>query len=256
MSVWITGDIHGNPIRLNEDSFYEQRHFSGPKDDNILFIAGDFGLVWDAFESRREKELLDWLESLPFTVAVVDGNHENHKRLASYPTKEWRGGKVHEIRPHVLHLLRGEIFIIENKKFFIFGGAASHDISDGILDGNDANWKEQAKALEKAGKHRYRVDGITWWKEELPSEEEMLNGIKNLEKHNNCVDYIITHSPPASVIALLGHGAYKQDKLTFYLENDIRHHTEYKKHYMGHMHINRAMNEKDILIYEQIIRIC
>lgn len=30
--------------------------------------------------------------------------------------------------------------------------------------------------------------------------------------------------------------------------------TEYKKHFFGHMHVNRAINEKDICLYEQIIR--
>ena len=68
------------------------------------------------------------------------------------------------------------------------------------------------------------------------------------------VDFIITHSPPASIIAQLGQGLYEQDKLTEYLEQ-VRLNTEYEKWFMGHMHVNRAMNDKDILIYEQIVRI-
>ena len=254
MSVWITGDIHGNPIRLIEDSFYEQKEFSGNKDEHTVIIAGDFGVIWDKEESKREKDVLNWLETLPFTTVFVDGNHENHPRLMNYPIKEWNGGRVHEIRPHVLHLIRGEVFTIEGKKFFAFGGASSHDISDGILDGRDKNWKEKAKKLNEQGKYMYRVDGLSWWKEELPTEEEMHNGLENLKKCNNNVDFIITHSPPASVIALLGHGLYEQDILTKYLE-EVRQCTEYKKHYMGHMHINRAINNQDILLYEQIIRI-
>ena len=119
MSVWITGDIHGNPVRLSTDSFYEQKEFSGNKDENIVIILGDFGLVWSRDgENKNEKYWLDWLENKSFTTVFVDGNHENHIRLATYPVKEWHGGKVHEIRPHVLHLQRGEIFTIEDKKFF------------------------------------------------------------------------------------------------------------------------------------------
>lgn len=45
MSVWVTGDIHGNPNRLSSDSFYEQKGFSNNKDENIVIILGDFGLV-------------------------------------------------------------------------------------------------------------------------------------------------------------------------------------------------------------------
>ena len=31
MAVYVTGDIHGNPVRLSKDSFYEQKDFSGNK---------------------------------------------------------------------------------------------------------------------------------------------------------------------------------------------------------------------------------
>lgn len=100
----------------------------------------------------------------------------------------------------------------------------------------------------------YRIKGISWWEQELPTQGEMDNGIKNIERVGNKVDYVITHSPSASVIALLGHGLYKQDVLTRYLE-DIRSKVEYKKHFCGHMHVDKAVNEKDIILYEQIIRL-
>lgn len=140
---------------------------------------------------------------------------------------------------------------------FSFGGASSHDISDRIIDPDDFCTKEGFKDVyRKWNKENklFRVKGISWWEEELPSQAEMNNGLINLEKHNWKVDYIISHSPPASTIALLGNGTYKQDLLTNYLE-EIRAKTDYKRHYMGHMHINKAINDKDILLYEQIIRI-
>lgn len=255
MGVWITGDIHGDPARLGTDSFYEQKEFSGNKDENVVIIAGDFGLVWNREnENKNEKYWLKWLENKPFTTVFVDGNHENHCRLSTYPVKEWKGGFVHEIRPHVLHLIRGEVYSIEDKHFFAFGGASSHDISDGILDYQDEEWRDKARALDKQGKYMYRIKELSWWEEELPTDEEMSNGIKNLEKYNYEIDYVITHSPPASVIALLGSGLYEQDILTKYLE-EIRCKLNYKRWYMGHLHINRAVNDKDILLYEQIVRI-
>ena len=82
----------------------------------------------------------------------------------------------------------------------------------------------------------------------------MQEGIKNLERCGWKVDYVITHCPPASIIALLGRGVYKQDRLTQYLE-EIRQKMEYRHWFMGHMHVNEQINAKDILIYEQIIRI-
>ena len=84
--------------------------------------------------------------------------------------------------------------------------------------------------------------------------EEMENGILNLEKAGYAVDFVITHSPPASIIALLGMGTYEQDDLTRYLEN-IRMNLQYQNWFFGHMHHNIQLNKKDILLYEQIIRI-
>ena len=41
---------------------------------------------------------------------------------------------MHEVRPHVLHLMRGQVFDIGGLTWFTMGGAASHGIEDGILD--------------------------------------------------------------------------------------------------------------------------
>ena len=234
--------------RLKVESFPEQKEMT--KDDYVI-ILGDFG-IWD--DSKREKYNLDWLEDRPFTTLFVSGNHENYDILDNLPIEEWHGGKVNFIRPSVIHLTRGQVFSIEDKTFFAFGGASSHDISAGILEPDDPLFKEKKRLLDKDPFALYRINHVSWWQRELPNEEEMDNGYENLERSNGCVDYIITHSPPASVIALLGQGLYEQDRLTQYLEN-IRVHTEYKRWFMGHMHINRAVNDKDILLYEQIVRV-
>ena len=43
----------------------------------------------------------------------------------------------HIVRDKVILLERGQVFEIEGKRFFTFGGAASHDIQGGILDLDD-----------------------------------------------------------------------------------------------------------------------
>ena len=88
---------------------------------DIVICAGDFGGVW--FGDGRDEAALDWLESLPFTLAFVCGNHENYDALERYPVKDWHGGKVHRIRSHVLHLMRGQVFELEGYHFFTMGGA-------------------------------------------------------------------------------------------------------------------------------------
>ena len=248
--VFVTGDTHGDWInRLNVNSFPEQKEMT--KDDYVI-ICGDFG-IWD--NSKREKYNLSWLDDKPFTTLFVSGNHENYDILDSLEMSEWHGGLVNFVRKSVIHLMRGQVFNIEDKKFFAFGGASSHDIQDGILNYEDEDWREQARDLEKNGKCMYRIKGLTWWEEELPNEEEMKNGLDNLKKENNKVDYIITHSPSTSELYLMGgKGLYQSDILTNYLE-EIKANTEYKRHFFAHMHVNKALNDKDICLYEQIIRI-
>lgn len=247
--IYITGDTHADVQRFSTMCFPEQKEMT--KDDYVI-ICGDFGLVWAQTETKYEKYWLDWLENKPFTTLFVDGNHENFDRLNSYPVENWHGGKVHKIRPSVIHLMRGEVFDINDKTIFAFGGASSHDIRDGILDKDDdlAKIKEWSKDRYK----QFRVNHVSWWKEELPSDTEMENGRTNLAKHNYTVDFVITHSPSTSLVTLLGQGLYEQDVLTEYLEN-IRWKLNYKKWFFGHMHDNKAVNTTDILLYEQIIRI-
>lgn len=249
MSIWCTGDTHGDWMsRLNMNAFPEQKEMTK---DNYVVVLGDFG-IWD--NSKRENYNLDWLDNKNFTTLFVSGNHSNYDILDSLSVEEWNGGEVNFIRPSIIHLCRGQVFTIEDKKFFTMGGASSHDIQDGILNYNDPHWRDKSKALDKQGKYMYRVKGLSWWERELPTEEEMQTGIDNLAKHDNKVDFILSHSPSTSELYLMGGGMYKPDILTNYLE-DIKINTEYKRHYFGHMHVNRAVNDKDICLYEQIIRI-
>lgn len=248
--IYITGDCHGDFRRFNSECFPEQREMT--REDTVI-ILGDFGGVWNyKGEDSDERYWLGWLEKKNFTTVFVDGNHENHLRLSEYPVREWNGGLVHEIRPHVLHLMRGEVFLLEGIKFFAFGGASSHDIRDGILDpvsdaGRIKKWSRMPYKL-------FRIDKVSWWKEELPTEEELRHGRENLAKHGNQVDYLITHSPSADVEAALGYHAERQDVLTEYLE-EIKREISYQIHFFGHLHMNKKIDEKNILLYEQIVRL-
>ena len=245
--IYITGDTHADFSRFKEDKFPAQNEMT--KEDYVI-ICGDFGGVWTfEEESSREKEVLDWLNTKKFTTLFVDGNHENYTRLYNdYPEEKWHSGKVHKIRDSVLHLMRGEIFEIEGKKIFAFGGARSHDIQDGIL-----NLDEEEKIYEYYKRRAlFRIKDYSWWDLELPTEEEMKNGINNLEKANYKVDYIISHCCPTSIQTLLGAGEFKKDYLTDYFQK-IMEKCEFKKWYFGHYHDYRQINSQFILLYEDII---
>ena len=248
--IFITGDIHGVPTKLLKKNFPEQLSMKKNIENNYVIILGDFGIIWDyRGEDKEEKYWLDYLEERPFATLFLDGNHDCFPRINQFPVVDFYKGKAHQIRNNVYHLIRGEIYEIESKKFFVFGGGQTHDIEDGLLDMNDPNLKRKKQLLKKQHKTHFRIIGKEWWPEELPNEDEMLNGLNNLEKYNYEIDYILSHTPSTSNFYEISNcNHFDKNILTDYLD-DIKTKTKYKKHFMGHMHIDEILNEKDIVVY-------
>lgn len=238
--IYITGDIHAEFDRI----MYLAKKMN--KDD-ILIVAGDFG-IWN--NSPREQYYFKNISKLDITVLFVDGNHENFDMLNSFEIKEWNGGKIHEIKPNIIHLMRGQIYNINNYSILTFGGGKSHDIQDGILDPKDPDFKIKKRRLKKQGKYMWRVKNQTWWPEEMPSDEEYEECLKNLEKCNYKVDYIITHCGPKSVVQM-GTGINDSDKLTDFFET-INSKIDYKHWYFGHYHKDTEITRKHTLVFENM----
>lgn len=254
--IYITGDCHGEFNKFSTAAFPEQKQMT--KRD-IVIVCGDFGGIWATEKnSQHESYWLKWLDEKPFTTVFVDGNHENFSRLNNdFETVEFCGGKANKIRESVFHLKRGEVYEIEGKRFFAFGGASSHDIDDGILDRDDFDtdykFKETIRRWNKQGK-MFRVKGISWWEEELPSEDEFKHAVYTLEKYNYNVDFVITHCAPQSIAEKLYNAPIKPDKLTMYFD-ELLGKINFRYWFFGHYHEDRKINDKFILLYDQIIRI-
>ena len=246
--LFATGDTHGDFGRFSAEIFPEQNELG--REDFVL-ICGDFGGVWSG--DKKEQRRLDKLEALPFTTLWIDGNHENYDRLQKYPVEEWNGGKIQRIRPHILHLMRGQVFKIDGHTLFTMGGASSHDISDGILNPWSPDFKELYQAMRSMGA-QFRVNHRSWWKEELPSESEYEEARRNLEKAGNQVDYIVTHCAPNHIVDQLGNGAYAHDALTDFLQT-ICETTSFRHWLFGHYHNNRILEQRFVLLWEQIVRV-
>ena len=105
MAIYITGDTHGGFQRFGSKYFPQQKNMGR---EDYMIVAGDFGGLWDG--SPKDQYWLDWLEEKPFTTLFVDGNHENFDLLNTLPERQWNGGRVHVVREHVLHLMRGQVF--------------------------------------------------------------------------------------------------------------------------------------------------
>ena len=251
--VFVTGDCHGDWHKFNTAYFPIQKELTR---DDIVIVCGDFGLWHD---TPSERFWLKWLSEKPFTVVFVDGNHENFDRLYSdeFPVVNFKGGKAHKIMDNIYHLMRGYIFEIEGKSFFAFGGASCHDIQDGVLDREDFDsdyaFKEKCKEMDSKYK-MYRVNHISWWEQELPSELEMNRGIKNLQSYGSTVDFVITHCLPQSVVALFSYGLYESDVLTRYFDK-IASGTTFKQWYCGHYHTEDTFLSKYHILYDRIERI-
>ncbi len=249
--IYITGDTHADFKRFSRKRMMSMN--LNLTEEDYVIVCGDFGLCWAPDKTFAYDT--HFFAEKPYTVLWVQGNHENYDMLKDFAPEEWHGGMArHTVRDKVILLERGQVFDIEGKKFFTFGGASSHDVKDGILDRRDPDFKAKVKAAKAKGGF-YRILGESWWPEELPSEEEMWEGLKNLERVGNKVDYIITHCCTTgiqnAVCSELGKD-YQPDILTEYLEQ-IEAKTEYKHWYFGHYHSDKVIDEKHTLLYKGII---
>lgn len=208
--IYLTGDTH-IPIdisKLNTTNFPEQKNLT--RDDYVI-ILGDFGLYWH--EDKTYQYWRQWLQNKPFTILWIDGNHENHDWINAMPVSIWNGGEVHR-DGNIIHLMRGQIFNIDGKKFLTMGGAASYD-------------------------KVYRTEGTSWWPQEVPSAQEINECYDNLEKVNNKVDYVLTHTCPVHLISPMFYLEPGEDLMTEHFLRGMSCDLKYKAWFFGHWHKDR-----------------
>lgn len=224
--IFVTGDVHRTEI----DKFinFANNHKDLTKED-YLIVAGDFGAIWDANE---DSQILNLYNDFPWTTLWVDGNHENFDLLEQYDSEEWHGGLVQRNNKSVIHLMRGQVYTIDNVTLFTMGGAAS---------------------IDKA----YRVEGKSWWKQEMPSNEELDIALQNLKNHNMTVDYVITHCCGNICKNRIDHMFMAHHDLLNdwfdYLEYDEK--LNFKKWFFGHYHVDREVDERHRCLYDNILQI-
>jgi predicted phosphodiesterase len=251
--IYVTGDCHRDFSR-----FIQEPEVSLEKGDYVI-VCGDFGLLW-AKDKNFERHL-SALSELPYTILWVQGNHENYNMIEEYPVEMWKGGKVrHIVRDKIILLERGQVFEIEGKTFFTFGGASSHDIQGGILNRGDPAFEDLRMEVIRSGLP-YRILNESWWKQELPTEKELQEGRDNLKKVNYKVDYVISHCASNRMQYVIEKyysqigffcGMYQQDILTNYFE-ELEDALEYKHWYFGHYHDDKLLDEKHSVLYFNVL---
>ncbi len=196
--------------------------------EDILIICGDAGLTWNT--SNEVKYWCDWVENKPYTVISIMGNHENYTLLRTIPISEWQGAKVRRVRPHVMYVETGEIFTFNDFSFFVMNGAASID-----------------KGSRKEGK--------SWWPQEIPSYQEFEYAANNLRAHNMNVDYILSHTTSNRTIQKFDKWYPQFDPVTNFLDKFVEEEVDYKINFFGHFHQDRTIDNKHVLLYNDIIEL-
>ena len=221
--IYITGDTHGDQFRFIY-SRYEKKWSS----EDYIIVLGDFGFIF--LNDQTERNFLDDLAARPYTVLFVDGNHENHPELSKYAEEIWYGGKIHQIRKNILHLMRGEVFNIEGKTFFVMGGAFSTD-------------------------RKMRQLGYSYWEEELPTAIEMDYAWTTLEEHGFSVDYILTHTAPLCLIEKIQCTPTEQEQDFNLFLQKVYDRCTFSHWYFGHWHKDQHISEKATAVYRTVLHI-
>ncbi|MCR5040572.1 MAG: metallophosphoesterase [Clostridia bacterium] len=220
--VYITGDVHGDEKRLSK------RALSFMKEGDTLIICGDFGFLWDG--SASERRVLKRLGERNYNICFLDGVHENFALFDEYVVSEVFSGRAQRLTGNVIHLLRGEVYEIEGRTYFVMGGG---DPDPELSDGRD----EKNNPCS-------------------PSKQELLRGVNNLEKRSMRVDCILTHSPPSAVKDFLlpqSAGESETSALSSYLAA-LSTSCEYKKWFFGSLHLDRHISVRQTAVFEDILR--
>ncbi len=209
--IYITGDTHGSPARLSRETMPFADRWT--KRDTLI-VCGDFGYLFSG--GSREELALRELSFRPYTIAFVDGNHENYHLLDNYQPVKWRGGLARRIRRNVYHLMRGQVFEMEGNTIFTMGGGFSID-------------------------RARRYEGVDWWPCEMPSQSEYQTARENLLQYGRDVDYIITHAAPEDIMQQI-FGDHEGEKELNQFFQWVMENVTYKRWFFGHLHMDAPLD--------------
>lgn len=218
--ILVTGDTHGDAERFRSPAVKKL----GRKD--TVIVCGDFGFVWDG--SKEEQKLVKKLGRHSFDILFVEGCRDNYDLLREYPVVAYRGGYARKISGSVYQLLRGEIYEIEGKKVFAFGGGYS-----------DERWLDTG------------MDRGMWWPEEQPCAEEKEKGLRNLAACGGRVDLVVTHDAPASIRHFIRLEDNEESAVHTYLEQ-VMNSCSFDHWYFGHYHLDKEIPPRFTAVYQNL----
>lgn len=209
--IYVTGDTHGMAARLSPEALPFTADWT--KRD-YLIVCGDFGYLYNG--TGREELFLRELSFRPYYILFVDGNRDNPTLLARYPETRWHGGRVRRLRRNVIYLMRGQVYELGGRRIFTMGGGYSID-------------------------RARRVEGNSWWLQEMPSAEEYDEARRNLRAADMRVDTIISHAAPTYAMESIS-GDYEGERELNDFLDWVRREVRYQNWYFGHLHIDAMLD--------------
>lgn len=175
----MTGDIHGDPIRLWSIENFCNNHKTTT--DDWLICLGDVGLNYYGAKSKKEIVIKNEVAKLPIKMFCIHGNHERRPReTAGYQQIEITEGAI---RGPMLWDSR-----YPNQYFAIDGAVYKIQTPERKLNGLVCGG---AYSVDKY----YRLQcGENWWPNEQPSE--LIKGVVRLMASQNQIDIMLTHTCP------------------------------------------------------------
>lgn len=220
MRIWVTGDTHGNFSNLIA---FIQHWELGP--DDLVIILGDAGFNYfgDELGDKKRKKLVNRYN---VKILCIHGNHEERPwNVEGYKEVDWMGGRVfvQQAFPNILFARDGSVFEFGDTKWLVAGGAYSVD------------------------KYWRLITGNHWFPEEQPSDEIKEDVESMLIRHNNEMDYILSHTAPLKYepveVFLAGIDQSEVDKSTERWLDGIESTIDYKHWFCGHYHTDKKIDK-------------
>lgn len=234
--IYCTGDTHGQIIdRFSYKHYSELRDLT---DKDYMFIAGDFGAIWDwTGNNASDKHMLEFLNEKPWITIVVLGNHECYPLYEEMPVITPDFLYKGEVRQCVYAgQVFNHIFVIDNtawlklegKNILCIAGAVSHD-------------------------KIYRTEGKSWWPQEEINQEFCDKIVMNDDGSviSDHFDLIITHDAPSQIGEwYTTMGVFSSTDGQYYL-NRLRRTLDFDKWYHGHFHFDKQWPARHYNFYTQ-----
>jgi len=218
--IYVTGDFHGE---------FEKFKSSGMKQlkkNDILIVCGDFGFLWDG--GHAEKRLIKKIGRLPYKVLFVEGSHENYRAFDEYPETTVYGGRARIIYGNLVLLRRGNIYQIEGKKIFAFGGGIGE-----FLENSEQTEGSIAR---------------------LPTEEDMKLALKTIESCDGQVDVVVTHDCPMLIRGSIIGNSEDMNHLHIFLQL-ISEKLSFRQWYFGCYHMDKQVSPTYRAVYDNVVRV-